>query len=441
MNSLHLLKTSTRRFGKICLGLGAASIVQGSYFITRYRLNHGEAPHPISPSQGIVSFNNRKIPYQNNDSVDEEDSVAPPLKILVVGDSLACGCGIAKSSTPILPESIARHLALQLGRNVHWSCVGTPGASTMGIMKLLQKWLSNEDNSATDVKYDVVVVLAGMNDMKDVFLPFLAYEQIDSTFADGLKKIFGLLKQKLRLRKTVPSNESDSNENGDQPQNDIRSLMVWDRLVQVFGVLRHKLRLRKTQYCAANESKDQLQDDIRPLVVLPALPTHAIPLFSYPPIGLFLNTLISYIDSAKHELSKEYPDRILYVEGPSSAQIEQIEKGISNLRDPKLERTLMSFHDIKADVKRKIEELMHEHTSYFERDADSDAEVECEQSWYSYLRPHIPELGSTLVSYDSIHPNENGYSFWGMHIAAAIVDEWKKSKGEHGHSILKDQMA
>ena len=419
MNNLHLLKTSARRFGKICLGLGAASIVQGSYFITRYRLNHGEAPHPISPSQGIVSFHNRKIPYQSNSSSVDEDSVAPPLKMLVVGDSLACGCGIAKSSTPILPESIARHLALQLGRNVHWSCVGTPGASTMGIMKLLQKWLSREDNSAADVKYDVVVVLAGMNDMKDVFLPFLAYEQVDSTFGDGLKKIFGVLKQKLRLHKTLPIKESDANDNGEQ--------------------LRHKLRLRKTQDRATNESRDQFVNNIRSLVVLPALPTHAIPLFSYPPIGLFLNTLITYIDSAKHELSKEYPDRILYVEGPSPAQIEQIEKGISKLCDPKLERTLMSFHDIKADVKRKIERLMQEHTSYFERDADSEAEVECEQSWYSYLRPHIPELGSTLVSYDSIHPNENGYNYWGMHIAAAIIDEWKKSNDEHNHSILKDQ--
>ena len=435
MSNLHLLKTSTRRFGKICLGLGAASIAQGSYFITRYRLNHGEAPHPISPSQGIVSFHNRKIPYQSNSNVNAEDSVTPPLKILVVGDSLACGCGIAKSSTPILPESIARHLALQLGRNVHWSCVGTPGASTMGIMKLLQNWLSREDNSTTDVKYDVVVVLAGMNDMKDVFLPFLAYEQVDSTFGDGLKKIFEVLKQKLRLHKTLNSKESDTTENGDQP----RGLVVRDRLVQVFGVLGHKLRLLKTQDSAANENKDQFHNDVRSLVVLPALPTHAIPLFSYPPIGLFLNTLISYIDSAKHELSKEYPDRILYVEGPSPAQIEQIEKGVYKLCDSNLERTLMSFHDIKVDVKRKIEQLMQEHTSYFERDADSDAEVECDQSWYSYLRPRIPELGSTLVSYDSIHPNETGYNYWGMHIAAAIIDEWKKSKDDHIHSIMKDQ--
>jgi lysophospholipase L1-like esterase len=383
MNNLpFILKTSTRRLGKVCLGLGAASIIQGSYFITRYRINHGEAPHPISPSRGIVSSN--KWNASKSNSADENGEELPPLKILVVGDSLACGCGIAKSSTPILPESIAKHLARQLDRPVHWSCVGVPGASTKGIMNILQKWFSRKE-SADDKSYDVVVVLAGMNDMKDVFLPFLAYEQVDSSFGDGLRKIFDVLTQKLRLHKTISRRDDDQH--------------------------------------LQNEQERQSQR--RSLMVLPALPTHAIPLFSYPPIGLFLNTVISYIDSAKQQLSKEYPNKILFVEAPSPTEVEQMEKGTSKLcADQKLERALLSFNDVKADVKRKIEKLMHDHTSYFERDADSEAEVECEQAWYSHLRPHIPELGSSLVSYDSIHPNEKGYNYWGRHIAAAIVEEW-----------------
>ncbi|KAL7511856.1 hypothetical protein ACHAXN_008978 [Cyclotella atomus] len=389
MNNLcSILKTSTRRFGKVCLGLGAASITQGSYFITRYRFNHGEAPHPISPSRGIVSSNEWNASSQSNDNGTQ----LPPLKILVVGDSLACGCGIAKSSTPILPESIARHLATQLDRPVHWSCVGAPGASTKVIMKILQKWFSGKE-SADDKSYDCIVVLAGMNDMKDVFLPFLAYEQVDSSFSDGLKKIFDLLKQKLRLQKSISHRDSD------EPMlNEIES-----------------------------------PSPRRSLMVLPALPTHAIPLFSYPPIGLFLNTIISYIDSAKQELSEQHPNKILFVEAPSPTQIEQFEKGASKLcADQKLERALVSFYDVKADVKRRVEKLMHDHTSYFERDPDSEAEVECEQAWYSHLRPNIPALGSSLVSYDSIHPNEKGYNYWGRHIAAAIIEEWNVGQKKRG---------
>jgi lysophospholipase L1-like esterase len=376
-NLRNIIKSCTRRFGKVCLGVGSASIIQGTYFITRYRINHGEAPHPISPSRGIVSPKEWNASKLDASIENARDSKLPPLKILVVGDSLACGCGIAKSSTPILPESIARHLARQLGRPVHWSCVGVPGASTKGIIKILQKWFSLGGSTNDNSDYDVVVVLAGMNDMKGVFLPFLAYEQVDLSFRDGLKKIFGVLKQKLRLHQT----------------------------------------------------QDQTQSHSRSLIVLPALPTHVIPLLNYPPIGLFLNSVIGYIDSAKQELSHEYPNKILYVEAPSQTQIEKIENGTSKLcADLKSERSLISFHDVKADVKRKIEKLMREHTSYFERDADCEAEVECDQAWYSNLRPHIPELGSTLVSYDSIHPNEKGYNYWGRHIASAIIDEWGKGQ-------------
>jgi lysophospholipase L1-like esterase len=384
MNNLRsILKTSSRRFGKICLGFGAASIVQGSYFITRYRYNHGEAPHPISPSRGIVSSDKWHASYKSNGSENENE--LPPLQILVVGDSLACGCGIAKSSTPILPESIARHLATQLDCPVHWSCVGAPGASTKGIMKILQKWFSCKE-SADDKSYDVVVVLAGMNDMKDVFLPFLAYEKVDLSFSDGLKKIFDVLNQKLRLQRSISHRDSDE---------------------------------------PALNREIETPNSTRSLMVLPALPTHAIPLFNYPPIGFFLSTIISYIDSAKQQLSKEHPKNIIFVEAPSPTQIQQFEKGTSNLcSDQKLESALISFHDVKADVKRRVEKLMHDHTSYFERDPDSEAEVECEQAWYSHLRPHIPALGSSLVSYDSIHPNEKGYHYWGGHIAAAIVEEW-----------------
>ncbi|KAL7552339.1 LOW QUALITY PROTEIN: hypothetical protein ACHAWF_015570 [Thalassiosira exigua] len=51
------------------------------------------------------------------------------------------------------------------------------------------------------------------------------------------------------------------------------------------------------------------------------------------------------------------------------------------------------------------------------------------QKWntlLSNLRPHIPELGSTLVSFDLIHPNEKGCDYWGRHIAEAILDEWER---------------
>lgn len=145
----NIIHKSSKQLGKICLGLGVASIVQGSYFITRYRLNHGDAPHPISPSSGLVMLNkDHRKPCKpsnndanaNKDDDDERDNDEFPLKIFVVGDSLAAGSGICRSSTPVLPESIAKHLAKELGRPVQWSCVGSPGASQR---KVSRKYFTN----------------------------------------------------------------------------------------------------------------------------------------------------------------------------------------------------------------------------------------------------------------------------------------------------------
>lgn len=361
--------------------MGVASVVQGSYFIAKYRLNHGDAPHPVSPSRGMVALSSNIC----NNTTSPKDNDELPLRILVVGDSLAAGCGIIKSSTPILPESIAMELARKLGRTVQWSCVGKPGASAKGIVAILHKWFSNEESSFKEdeidnIEYDVVVVLAGMNDMKDTLLPFMAYEGTELTFGDGLKNIYGMLREKLRLHRKYGEDHSH----------------------------------------------------IRPLVVLPALPINAIPLLSYPPIGLIANSVIKYIDSAKQKLSRENPNNILFVEAPSESLIQNVENGKSKLCDTNLnsERSLLARHHIKSDVRQKIESLMREHSMMFERQDDCEAEVECDQTVYSHLRPEIRELGSSLISYDSIHPNERGYDYWGRHIAAAIIDEWKAESAE-----------
>ena len=76
-NLRNIIQKSSKQFGKVCLGLGVASIVQGSYFITRYRLNHGGAPHPISPSRGIVVLknNDHRNTCKSNDNAEEEGSL------------------------------------------------------------------------------------------------------------------------------------------------------------------------------------------------------------------------------------------------------------------------------------------------------------------------------------------------------------------------------
>jgi lysophospholipase L1-like esterase len=127
-----------------------AAMIQGVVMLNDYRFNHRDAPRPIMPARGVVVVDNHLHFHNHNDttssssSLDEEDpsqqqllaSSLPPLRILVVGDSLAAGVGMTKSGTPVLPESIARHLSQACGgRVVYWTCVGAPGTSASQIVR------------------------------------------------------------------------------------------------------------------------------------------------------------------------------------------------------------------------------------------------------------------------------------------------------------------
>ena len=78
----------------------------------------------------------------------------PPLRILVLGDSLAIGVGQRKSCTPIMPEVLAKTLSKQLGgRVVYWTCHGSPGASAGWIVRELERGvmqLSERNTAAKD---------------------------------------------------------------------------------------------------------------------------------------------------------------------------------------------------------------------------------------------------------------------------------------------------
>ena len=166
--------------GSIALGgiaiffLPASALLQGAVHIVRYRIFFGGTPVPHVPCSGIVKANTKDrtsiasagdcpscssredgiVNGENMASVfvsgsvgngkqieDTNSSVAgaTPLRLLVIGDSLAIGVGQSKHSTPVLPEAIAKTLSRSLGgRPVAWTCYGAPGASAAWIAKELE---------------------------------------------------------------------------------------------------------------------------------------------------------------------------------------------------------------------------------------------------------------------------------------------------------------
>lgn len=118
-----------------------------------YRRNHGNAPVPNMPSRGLVIAdhppNHSTTTSQHQVHLPEASSpplsphndshTSPPLRLLVIGDSLAAGVGTSQSSTPVLPHSIALHLSFALdGRAVVWTCVGVPGQSSASLVHQIE---------------------------------------------------------------------------------------------------------------------------------------------------------------------------------------------------------------------------------------------------------------------------------------------------------------
>ena len=81
----------------------------------------------------------------NTGGTDSKKQQHKPIRLLVVGDSLAGGVG-SESASPVLPESIARALSSALGgRAIHWTCIGTSGASAGRIVRDIESYHDEEN--------------------------------------------------------------------------------------------------------------------------------------------------------------------------------------------------------------------------------------------------------------------------------------------------------
>jgi len=147
------------------------AILQGTVGILTYRALYGDAPLPQAPSHGLIVVSpddKAKDDDENCSGILVEDETCNvaldlrnetlqlsqqenPLRLLVIGDSLAIGVGQQKSALPVIPQAIGKTLSKQLGgRIVLWTCHGAPGASTGWIVREIERGGSPVQSTLSD---------------------------------------------------------------------------------------------------------------------------------------------------------------------------------------------------------------------------------------------------------------------------------------------------
>jgi len=156
------------------------AMFQGFAHMINYRLRYADAPVPRAPSHGVVKCTSLRKESNNPSSESlspSDDGMESPLRLLLIGDSLAVGVGQSSSCTPIMPDVIAKELSKELGgRPVMWTCHGTPGATTGWIIRELEKSMKNgffqhqQPQTETDkFQHYSTISSAGRIDMMDSY--------------------------------------------------------------------------------------------------------------------------------------------------------------------------------------------------------------------------------------------------------------------------------
>jgi hypothetical protein len=328
-------------------------------------------------------------------------------------------------------------------------------------------------------QYDVAIVLTGINDLKDAFLPFMMSPQ-RSEKLEKARLRQGTSNHVVDVDHEDEDDDDDGESYGDEP-NAQRAGVFRGELLRIVEALRDNV-LRSlpphtpeaqpparssTSTPDATISVPRSRQSSRsqrrgPLIVFPALPLEPTELSQRAPLSWFVVPVVRGMDRNKQRLAELYPDAVLFVLSPPSDVFEDAE----NRRGPlwegsQRETALLKLADISRSVRRRFQSLLLEDAGApaaaaaavpAEEDhndggcavrrpglEDSDYDDTTSATLYelcedgvvlaqrrAHNRPRHP--GSTMVSDDGIHPNDRGYELWGKFIARAIVEHWERER-------------
>jgi len=285
----------------------------------------------------------------------------------------------------------------------------------------------------TAAEYDIAVVLIGLNDVKDSFMPHM-----NSNDAPSVKRLESSLRQVLEALQDKMGGNMDLEENRDENNRHHQSAKT-------------SIPVDNPGEPSKIESSKQPKNIRHPLVVVPELPVAPLQIFRLVPLCWFLIPIFRAMENNKRFLASCFPDNVVFVHQPDLCWWTDDELGVGSIRENiKQERLLLRVTDSVRSGRERIEHLMK---AFYDSKEEELASQNNNSNQHQYSRrssstEHNNNVhasihgnnrdGSDLVSVDRMHPNDEGYELWGRHIAAAIIEHWNKdadSCREHSASI------
>lgn len=471
----------------VMLGVPLLAALEAGYIVMKYRSEHGSAPCPITPSHGTVTVDmsaesdtDASLPAMSGRSLD-------PLRLLVIGDSLAAGVGTVTSCTPLLPESIATSLSRDLGgRAVQWTVIGEPGASAGWITRTLesfqvdenggdagqQKQQQNDKNDEKDAythaiegwirkqlveeedddggesssklsaevgQYDVAVLLTGSNDLKFAVLPWMFRQQREGErtsqngdYAAELRNAIEAVSRKMKagLSGSIERVLTSVGEGLDAVRSSVEEALpeaVLDRIIWSNVTNGHVLMRGGGKMTGAKEgqSSDFRMSPIKESAHESSSNQSNVTWHQrHRPL-----VVLPALPAEALPVSRVRP--LNWIAFPLLRVIENAKRKLSKLYSD-------SILFVEAPRRSDLKDYMQERGPIWKRkemegDVKSVTDVspfECQQTLH-LMRKYSQEDGRAspepFLATDGVHPNDLGYSYWGRMIASSIVEEWAAS--------------
>ena len=280
-------------------------------------------------------------------------------------------------------------------------------------------------------EYDIAVVLTGLNDVKEAFMPHMnSGGQNAIRLENSLRQVLEALRDKMG-KMDLEKDNNNHNDNNNDDRNSPRDPSTIKQETPYTKNIRH------------------------PLVVVPELPVAPLQIFKLVPLCWFLVPIFRAMENNKRFLASSFPDYVVFVHQPDLCWWTDPEMGIGSIRENiEQEQLLLRVTDSAKNVRERIEQLMKKYydakeeeiepqrnSNINESENNNDNDIydiddenctlhNTESSFYSDKN----SKGSDLVSVDRLHPNDEGYELWGRHIAAAIIEHWNKSSSNNNNN-------